>query len=174
MIEWRPYKPQDQDDCLAVFNSNSPAHFLPEERGAYFSFLESPPGPYGVLVEDGKISACGGYAISAPHAAATLCWGMVERSAQGRGLGQLLLALRVMEVAAHNEMERIVLSADLSARGFFLKHGFGVCEVVMGGYGPDKDMFLMDASISSTLVRAMRDIIVHRENEGGFRCPLSS
>ncbi len=71
-MNFRPYTTDDYAACLAIFDSNVPMFFAPEERAEFSAFPGKPQGAYFVLVDDGGgglwrvavIAKCGGLASS--------------------------------------------------------------------------------------------------------------
>jgi ribosomal protein S18 acetylase RimI-like enzyme len=135
----RPYQPSDRAACLAVFHSNTPDFFLPVEEADFTAFLDRMPGPYLVVEEDDEIVACGGHAVNAVTGVATLCWGMVARAHQRRGLGRALLRARLANLADHPEAKVVRLDTSQHSRGFFEREGFVVQQTIQDGYDPGLD-----------------------------------
>jgi len=48
----RPYTAADRAACLAVFDSNVPASFAPDERAAFAAYLDGAGARYLVLADD--------------------------------------------------------------------------------------------------------------------------
>lgn len=140
----RDYTPADRDPCLAVFDSNIPTWFLPHEREEFATFLDTPlPGPYLVLVDEaGTVAGCGGYAMQPGTRDVVLCWGMVDRTRHGTGLGRLLLDERLARVRADRLTSRIAsveLHTSQHTRGFYERRGFVLERLTPDGYGPGLD-----------------------------------
>ncbi len=96
----RPYHHNDLSACLAIFDSNLPIYFAPEERPDFASFLRelADEHAYQVIELDGSVVACGG--LSPPtNGTAGFCWGMVEKSRHGQGLGRHLARVRLQQAA---------------------------------------------------------------------------
>src|SRR4051794_40766580 len=101
----RDYTPADRAGCLAVFAGNAPPparagarrvfagtpppYFLPHEADEFAAFLDRPPGPYLVVVEDEVLVGCGGFRVAGE--AAALTWGMVRRERHRERIGWHLL-----------------------------------------------------------------------------------
>lgn len=133
----RRFTASDIDGCLEVFDTNVPDFFTVEERSEFTAFLRSLPGPYFVLEgADGKIGACGGYALSEDGRVADLCWGMVRLELHGRGVGRALTQLRVEAALQEPKLSEIALNTSQHTRGFYEKMGFRLLEVIEDGYAP--------------------------------------
>jgi hypothetical protein len=133
----RPYRVEDRDGCLALFDSNVPAFFAAHERADFASFLDEDLHELGlryfVLVEGERIIACGGVGLRGEDA--VMCWGIVDGRRHGEGLGRLLLFTRLVS-GARLGARRAVLDTIPKVAPFFEKEGF----VITGGeddhYGP--------------------------------------
>ncbi len=129
----RPYAASDEAACVALLESNTPEHFLPEDAALLRAFLAAPQGPYFVVEEDnGVVVACGGIAQEAPPESdvATLCWGIVHADAQRRGIGRALTEHRLASLLpAHPEIRRLRVNTTQKVQGFYERLGFGVVEV---------------------------------------------
>ena len=82
----------DKTACLAIFDSNLPYAMTPKERHGFATDLDGACFPYFVVEDEaGDIIACGGF----DPESTTLCWGMVDRKYQRRGIGTFLLRERL-------------------------------------------------------------------------------
>jgi len=148
----RPYRPHDFEACLALFDSNTPPFFAPEERVLFGRFLQDDPARYFVLEEGGRLVACGGIALgpeSSPDCSAGvalgpqssgLTWGMVRRDLHGRGVGTRLLAFRLewlRENAPH--MREVRLSTSQFTAPYYARQGFQTLTVTPDGFAPGID-----------------------------------
>jgi ribosomal protein S18 acetylase RimI-like enzyme len=145
----RHYRAADRAACLAIFDASVPADFRSGERAGFEQFLDALPGPYLVIEEEGEVVACGGYAVEADGRTASLCWGMVSRRVQGRGLGRHLLDARVERALGGPGVERVRLSTSQRTRAFFEKAGFRVESVVPDGHAPGLDRVEMSRGLTT-------------------------
>lgn len=136
----RDYTAADRGVCLAVFQSNVPAFFVPAERDEFASFLDELPGPY-LMIEDegGRVVGCGGYALEPGTTQASFCWGMVARERHGTGLGRLLLHERMARIRSDPSVTVVALHTSHHTRGFYERAGFVTERVVPDGYAPGLD-----------------------------------
>lgn len=116
----RAYRDEDREACLALFDGNVPKYFAVEERQDFVSFLEKPPGPYFVMVnEQEEVVACGGYASSEKNRElAVLCWGMVRRDLHRHGVGTRLLEERLRLIAAEPHLSVVMIETSQHSCGF--------------------------------------------------------
>lgn len=126
----RPYRPTDRDACLALFDSNVPGSFTPEERPEFAAFIDALPGPYLVAEEasSGRVVACGGLAPREPSAA-VLCWGMVDAERQGEGIGRVLLRVRLAQACAMAGVTHVEMNTSNETEAFFLREGLHTVRV---------------------------------------------
>lgn len=138
----RPYLGRDLADCLALFDSNLPKFFAPEERDEFeadLSALPLPASPFLVLTLAEKVVACGGLTLGPGADEASLSWGMVDRTLQGQGLGTRLVTERLALVRGQPALKRLHLSTSQHTRGFYEGFGFAVTRIIENGYGPGID-----------------------------------
>jgi ribosomal protein S18 acetylase RimI-like enzyme len=136
----REYCATDRDSCLAVFDSNVPSSFLDHERPLFAAYLDDLPGPYLVLEDrDGKVVACGGYAVGRGTASADLCWGMVRLERQGLGLGRLLTELRIRRIREDPALSEVAMNTSQHTRAFYERLGFVTERVTTDGFAPGLD-----------------------------------
>jgi ribosomal protein S18 acetylase RimI-like enzyme len=123
--------------CLELFDGHLGELFRPEARAGFRAFLDHLPGPYLVGIQEGEVVACGGVAFEdETHSLASVCWTIVHRDHQGRGLGRQLLHACVQEALADPLCTSVRLETVPGTVGFFTKLGFEVVETVADGYGP--------------------------------------
>ncbi|GIP32537.1 GNAT family N-acetyltransferase [Paenibacillus sp. J2TS4] len=145
----RPYRLEDREACLTLFESNVPKYFASEERKDFISYLDDLKGPYFVMEDEkGAIVACGGYAVNKEdRTAAVLCWGMVRRDLHRCGLGQQLLAERLKRIAAEPQFSIVTIDTSQYSRGFFERFGFVAKRVCTDGFAPGLDLVEMQLDL---------------------------
>jgi ribosomal protein S18 acetylase RimI-like enzyme len=132
----RRYVAPDRDACLAIFDSNTPTFFRAHEQTEFASFLEQHGDRYFVVDEADRIVACGGWGWKTDEArVARLCWGMVHRDYHRRGIGALLLAHRLEEIATH-DFDEVEVNTSQHSAAFFAHAGFVEVAVQTDCYGP--------------------------------------
>jgi ribosomal protein S18 acetylase RimI-like enzyme len=148
LISWRSFDRADRDACLALFDSNVPDFFLEGERPEFEAFLDDLAGPYVVLLRDGEIVACGGYALRDRGRVADLCWGIVRRDLHGRGFGRELTEGRIARAVAEPRVTEIALKTSQHTVGFYERLGFVTLSVEIDGYGPGLDRCEMRRAVA--------------------------
>lgn len=141
-VTFRPFRPEDADACLAVFDSNIPRYFAPLERPAFERFLVEMPCEYVVgETEDGTVVACGGWYPAPQHGegAAGLAWGMVRQDWHHRGVGRQLLEARLAGVRTLPGVHTLVISTSQHTEAFYARAGFEVFDRAADGHAPGID-----------------------------------
>lgn len=139
----RPYSAADRGACLDLFDSNCPRFFAASEKADFERFLNELDGPYQVIERDGRIVACGGHAMEPDGRTASLCWGMVDGTLHGRGVGTALTKARIAAAKAMPGLETLRLDTGPHTRGFYERFGFKVLQVEPDGYAPGYDRYDM-------------------------------
>lgn len=142
MENFRPYHVQDCEACLRLFDSNTPRFFGMAERPGFQQYLLDSPA-YSVIERNGRIVACGGYAIEAEGDVASLCWGMVDQALHGQGLGRALTAARLAAIRAIPQIRAVRMSTSQHTQRFYAGFGFVPVKVTPDGHGPGIDSWDM-------------------------------
>jgi predicted GNAT family N-acyltransferase len=141
----RPYTPADMEAVVAIFRSNIPKYFTPEEEPGLHSFMNDRLDDYYVVEVDGSVVGCGGIALNADIDPQTvsLCWGMVREDHLGTGLGKALTEFRIGLAIEKYPGIAITIGTSQHTEGFYQKYGFVTVEHTSDGYGPGIDMCRM-------------------------------
>lgn len=142
----RRYRTDDLAACLAIFDSNVPTYLSPDERAEFRAFLaglDDVKSSYLVLLQDGRVVACGGLYIDAERRRASLSWGMVDRRHHGRGIGRDLTLARLAAARANPLIDCVTLETSQHTYGFYEKFGFSVQHVTADGFAPGLDRYEM-------------------------------
>lgn len=145
----RGYVPADGEACLAIFDSNTPTFFDARERDDFAQFLERQRERYVVLEDEtGRVVACGGWGWRSDEPRiALLCWGMVHRDHHRVGIGSVLLAHRLDEIAK-GDFEAIEIVTSQHSAPFFSRAGFVDVEVTLDHFAPGLHAHRMRRPIS--------------------------
>jgi GNAT superfamily N-acetyltransferase len=131
---FRPYRLTDRPACLAIFDENCPAYFALNERDDYCAFLDSRLEHYRVCVLDDRIvGAYGLYPVAGGGTA--LHWILLAPSAQGLGLGSIIMSRVFDDVRAQGRFP-LYISASHKSAPFFARFGAIETSRVMDGWGP--------------------------------------
>jgi ribosomal protein S18 acetylase RimI-like enzyme len=150
----RAYEPSDKEACLHIFISNTPEYFLDNERQDFANYLEEHAEGYLVVESEmGNVVACGGYVIGLDGGAASLCWGMVHKDWQGKGLGGFLLSNRLSTLARIPQMKLIRMDTSQYSVEFFAKKGFKTYRITQNYYGPSLHRYEMYLILDDEKIR---------------------
>ena len=137
-----PYHSHHKGGVQKIFDGNTPIFFDPSERASFVRFLEKPPCPYFVVVdEDEQVLGCGGYFLSEKSAEAGLCWGMIDRKWHRQGIGTFLFRARLEKILAHRTVKRLLMDTSQQSLGFYQQLGFEISKVTEDGYGAGLSRF---------------------------------
>ncbi len=142
MHHHRPYTADDLESVVAIFRSNIPKYFRPEEESGLREFLGGHGDGYYVLELDGKVIASGGIAPNDDNTV-SLCWGMVRADHLGTGLGKLLTEFRIQRARERFGGAPLVVSTSQHTQGFYERFGFVLTEHTPDGFGPGLDICRM-------------------------------
>ncbi len=151
-MEILPYHNEDHfNACMAIFDSNCPDYFLPEERPEFKDWLTNKKEPYWVLVNQGEVIACGGIYRAEEHTNSSaefynevgFAWGMVHNKHHKKGYGKLLGKYRVDYLKDHFSNRPIVLRTSQFTHQFFEKLDFKVIEYIKDGWAEGMDKVIM-------------------------------
>ena len=142
-MEFRPYTQDDYNDCIQIFKSNSDTFFTIDELEEFNKFLIVPEliETYYVLIHEGQIAACGGFAKFDQEI--TLTWGMVLRELHKQGLGKALTLYRLEKINEVFLGEPIRLETSQHTYGFYEGRGFEVVAVEKDGFEPGLDKYVL-------------------------------
>ncbi|GHC52020.1 GNAT family N-acetyltransferase [Neogemmobacter tilapiae] len=143
-IVTRRYQPSDLAACLAVFDSNLPMYFAPEERTEFYEFLVETDfrfNPFLVLSQNNRCIACGGLNIDG--GTASLCWGMVVADLHGQGFGSHLTEVRLELARVTPGLQSVHMITSQHTGAFYQRFGFELSEVTPNGIGVGLDRWAM-------------------------------
>ncbi|MCA1589581.1 MAG: GNAT family N-acetyltransferase [Acidobacteria bacterium] len=139
----RPFTPDDTESVVAVFRSNIPKYFVPEEEAGLREFLTDVRAEdYFVMELDDEIVGVGGIALNEDETV-SLCWGMVRSDHLGTGLGKRLTQFRIDAAREKFGTLPLVISTSQRTQGFYEKFGFRLTEHTPNGFGPGLDICRM-------------------------------
>jgi len=149
MKKLRDYTPDDKVACVALFDSNSPKFFGPQERAYFVAFLDEMQHPYFIVEShNAEPIACGGFSISPPGDVAKLRWDMVSPVHQGRGIGHFLVVARLALLSEDPRISVVRVNTSQLANGFYEKERFVTRHVTENGIAPGLHEYEMELSLS--------------------------
>lgn len=139
----------DREQCLRVFDSNTPRYFAPEERETFAAFLDALPGPFWVIKdqESRTVLACGGVTVTDDGHTAWLRWGMVDGATHRQGIGTHLLRTRLDWIHNQPTIDRVCVATTEPALGFFKRMGFSVISTKPHHFGSGMTRYDLERSI---------------------------
>jgi N-acetylglutamate synthase-like GNAT family acetyltransferase len=145
MIRVRRYRAADFEDCLALFDANTPEFFGVHERIDLERFLQGDQGLFLVAEYADRLSACGGIEIFADRGIAEFRWVMVAPAAKGLSLGRLLLLLSAAHTFQLAGFPVILVHTTPKSAEFFRKLGFAstTIRVEKNHWAPGLDLELL-------------------------------
>lgn len=132
------YTSQYQNACMAIFDSNCPPYFLPEERQTYLDWLQSEEAlsnRYFVLLIDDQAVASGGYYPRPNKKEVRLSWGMVHRDYHKKGIGSILTKFRLQAFVKEFPDWACSINTSQHTEAFYQRYGFVTKSVVLNGFG---------------------------------------
>jgi|SRR5687767_244506 len=138
----RPYTPGDLSAVVAIFRSNIPKYFGPEEESGLRGFFTERSGDYFVMEMGGEVVGAGGIALN-DDGTVSLCWGMLRSDHIGKGLGRTLTEFRIEKAREKFGPLPLVISTSQHTQGFYEKFGFRLIEHRPDGFGPGIDICRM-------------------------------
>lgn len=136
----RKYSPEDLESVIAIFRSNIPKYFTPEEEDGLHDFLGDQAEDYYVLELNGEVVGSGGIARNdLENPTVSLCWGMVRKDHLGTGLGKLLTEFRIDLAQKKFAGLPPTIGTSQHTEGFYQKLGFHTVEHIPNGFAPGID-----------------------------------
>jgi ribosomal protein S18 acetylase RimI-like enzyme len=133
----RDFRPTDAPACLALFDSNTPDYYHPNERAFFAAFIASghylperlhklgaPAGHLYVVTRGDDCVACGGWYLDGDLA--NLSFGTVHRAHHRRGIGAFLLGARLNAIRDDGRATAVRVRTTPSVQGFFERAGFRI------------------------------------------------
>jgi [ribosomal protein S18]-alanine N-acetyltransferase len=152
-VDFKEYSATYRQDCLEIFDSNTPPFFAESERADFDRWLaklehgtdrsEGAKHYYVVVIGDRSV-ACGGFYISPDGWKARMAWGMVRREDHRRGIGAEFIRYRVRRIRQMYPYCAIALDTTQHSFGFFEKMGFVVTKVTPDFYAAGLDRYDME------------------------------
>ena len=147
-LRMRPFRPDDADACLALFDANCPAYFAANERVDFQEFLEQDLQDFLVVEFGAAIAGCFGITTSGDPSKARLNWIMIDPAVQGQGLGAKIMS-RAHSLALGLQAKCLDIAASQYSAPFFARYGATESQRTRDGWGPGMDRVDMQLEIPS-------------------------
>jgi len=152
------YTPVDEQECLAIFDSNTPQYFAVQERETFQGFLNRLATPYSYfVVRDAgeKIIACGGIKLELSNQLAKLRWDMVAGELHHQKIGTFLALSRLYQICQFSDIRTISLHTSQHSYLFYEKMGFVVQHIIPDGIVPGMDEYFMQLNLDESRRQAI-------------------
>ena len=147
---FRPYNHEDYDDCVQIFQQNTPQYFHPGELADYKDYLKNYAlGNYWIYMAGSTTIGCAGIRVS--ENIGRLVYGMITPAYHRHGHGKDLLNFRLRKLVELAHVTHIKLETSPEAMGFFSKLGFVEERRIENGFGPGLDQIYMSLHINPAL-----------------------
>jgi hypothetical protein len=141
-MQIRPFKLEDSDACVEIFQSNAPDFFDHDELAEFQTFLSHPNSEFFVVVIDDAVRACGGHYKKGSEG--WLCWGMVHRNLHGKRIGRELLVERLRRLFSDQAVSTVSINTSQHSRPFFEHFRFTIVgAAIPNGFGKGMDCITM-------------------------------
>lgn len=138
------YTPAFREQCIAIFESNLPKYFAPEEKQLFIDWLDNGTavGYYVVEINE-QIIACGGIYLDQPNNEGGLSWGMVHAAWHKQGIGKQFAQHRIELLKATYPARVYRIETSQHTAPFYEKLGFKTAEIIKNGFGEGLDKYNM-------------------------------
>ena len=134
----RPFRKEDTDACLALFDANAAGVTLPLEKREFLRFITTlPHSGYGAVFtsKSGEVVAFGGAMLRVAGEAA-LCWGVVSPQRHGQGIAEALRVHRMAFLCGLEGLTRVTLDTNPTGEESLKTQGFRTFATQVDSYGP--------------------------------------
>ncbi len=143
MNTFRAFRDADADACLAMFDSNVPGAFAPNERPEYAAFLDDGPRDYWVACDGPEIVGAFGFSVDPEAGRGRIRWILTHSGARGQGLGRQMMA-KIREQARSRDISIVDIAASHVSAPFFGRYGAKERTRTVDGWGPGLDRVDME------------------------------
>jgi predicted GNAT family N-acyltransferase len=143
-MEVLTYQPAFKEQCVAIFESNQPMYFAPEEKPLFIRWLDHhTASDYFVVKDNDTVVACGGIFFDSRTQEAGLSWGMVHARFHKQGIGRYFTQYRIGRIRSAYPDAAIRIETSQHTRAFYEKMGFSTVDIVPDGFGAGLDKYNM-------------------------------
>lgn len=146
MVTFRLYKKSDFENCIRLFEQNSPEFFAPNEKTEYSEYLNRAPKNYHLGFNKAELVAAFGFKIDKNEG--RISWIMVSPLVHGSGVGSEIMK-RIFYEANCKQVEIIHISASHKSEPFFSKFGAKEVKRIADGWGPEMHRVDMVLNLNS-------------------------
>ena len=143
VINIRPYKPDDAESLLEIFDTNVPAYFHSSERQELVEYLDEEREDYFVIEYQNTVVGAGGINYIEAEGQARLSWDFIHASYHGQGLGRLLVEHRINWVLSKTAYRQMIVRTAQFTYLFYAKFGFSLVRTEPDYWAKGYDLYLM-------------------------------
>jgi GNAT superfamily N-acetyltransferase len=144
--QFAAYTPAQREICLALFDTNCPEFFAPNERADYAKFLDNIGDEYLLCVLYDEIVGAFGLVNGSGVEDAHLNWIMVDPASQGSGIGRAIM-METRRIAQGRGRSVVHIAASHRSAPFFSRFGANQVTYTVDGWGPDMHRIDMEWSL---------------------------
>ena len=141
-VVFRPYRYEDLQACLDIFDANCPKFFASNELQEYTKFLEEKSEGYEVCVVNGQVRGAFGLLGDGKNEK-TLNWILLDPRVQGLGVGSMIME-RVSRIGRMSGARVVKIAASHKSAPFFARFGATTVSYSKNGWGPGMDRVDME------------------------------
>lgn len=140
----RPYKLEDKESLLKIFNLNTPKYFDKSEIHDFQKYLAQNSETYLTIEVDDTIVGGTGYYINQDDNSGRITWIFFDPSYSGKGLGKESVehCLRIM--SKDSSVEKFIVTTSQLAYQFFEKFDYRVKRIEKEYWGEGLDLYEME------------------------------
>lgn len=145
----RSYLTTDKNALLDLLQMNIPDYFAPSELKDFDEYLDNHREDYFVVEINNRIVGCGGVNYEFNINTAIISWDLLHPEWQRKGIGTLLLQMRIDLIKANSRIDRVIVRTSQMSFPFYEKKGF-VLEYVSEDFWADGyDLYMMNLKLKS-------------------------
>ncbi len=141
------YTPQYEAAVLALFRSNIPQYFAPEEENELAEYLRHRAHHHYLITNtENEILASGGFEVRGNSG--IIAWDFVHPQQQRKGLGKLLLNFRLNKLQQYPNVQIVRVRTSQFAFEFYQKSGFILQNIQKDYWAKGFDLYDMEKLFS--------------------------
>lgn len=132
-MEFKTYHISNFEECIELFDLNSPAYFAEEERKDFREYLQSNEDQYLLGFIKNKLICCFGITEHSKELC-SLSWIMVHPNNHKSGYGSKMMSY-FMNYVKDNKKETVLIATSQHANRFFETYGAKEIQFIKNGWG---------------------------------------
>lgn len=140
----RPYKPNDKETLLQIFELNTPQYFDKNELHDFEKYLDKYAATYLTIEVDHTIVGGTGYYINENDNSGRITWIFFDPNYSGQGLGRQSVEYCLEVLGKDNRVEKFIVTTSQLAYQFFEKFGYTTMRIEKNYWGEGLDLYEME------------------------------